>query len=221
LTRLTAYASGGSGIVLPTTSRISTGLTDGGKNMAKTWWQGFRKAPMVNSVKEDPKTKGAAFCGRRNWRVYVSSMNGRYVASPLQNNMPSGHQCATFWCTAMTSADRDPNGRGLLGCWDQMTPLREIATQGQQIASANAWLFKPGETLRWQMGRPETARPLPKEEGRQHQKSTNGCGGVLLAEVLLPVRPVKNWKLVDSAGNRAGVFRRADTPIRAVDTESD
>src|SRR6185369_7598734 len=36
------------------------------------------------------------------------------------------------------------------GFWvlDDMSPLREIAARGQQIASASAYLFKPGDAIR-------------------------------------------------------------------------
>jgi len=182
---------------------------DGGK----TWQNvvaGIPEGAYVNSVKEDPKTKGLLFAATE-LRVYVSFNDGD-MWQPLQNNMP-----VTSVRDILVHGDDlaiATHGRGF---WvlDQMTPLREIATQGQQIASANAWLFKPGETFAVQMGG-QNGTPLPKEEP-QHQ---NPPMGVVVYYSLKSAAgsPVK-LELVDSAGT-VRACSASDTPVRAVDTEA-
>ncbi len=98
---------------------------------------------------------------------------------------------------------------------DQITPLREIATQGQQIMSANQWLFKPGETFAVQMGS-QNGTPLPKEEP-QHQNPPMGVVVYysLKSAATSPVR----LELVDNSGT-IRACAASDTPVRAVDTEA-
>jgi hypothetical protein len=106
------------------------------------------------------------------------------------------------------------HGRGF---WvlDQMTPLRELATQGQQILSSNTWLFKPGETYAIREGG-MNGTPLPHEE----PQNPNPPSGVILYYSLksAAITPVK-LELVDATGT-VRACAASDTPVRPVDTES-
>ena len=179
---------------------------DGGK----TWQNlvaGIPEGAYVNSVKEDPQTKGLLFAATE-LRVYVSFNDGEAWQS-LQNNMP-----VTSVRDILVHGDDlaiATYGRGFQ-VMDQMTPLREIAAQGQKIASASAWLFKPGETFAVQMG-DQNGTPLPHEEP-QHQ---NPPVGVVLYYSLQSAAagPLK-LELVDSAGT-VRACAASDTPVRGVD----
>jgi len=123
---------------------------DGGK----TWTRivnglptGQRTGSQVHVIREDPKQKGLLFAGTET-TVYVSFDDGDHWQS-LQLNLPS-----TSIRDLVVHSDHNMNdlvigtyGRGF---WvlDDMTPLREIAAKGQQIAAAPAYLFKPGDAIR-------------------------------------------------------------------------
>ena len=133
---------------------------DGGK----TWQNvvaGIPEGAFVNSVKEDPKAKGLLYAATE-LRVYVSFNDGQ-AWQPLQNNMPA----TSVRDIIVHGDDLDvaTHGRGF---WvmDQMTALRELATKGQEIASASAYLFKPGETLAIRAGG-QNGTPLPHEEPQE------------------------------------------------------
>jgi hypothetical protein len=106
------------------------------------------------------------------------------------------------------------HGRGF---WvlDQMTPLREIASQGAQIVSANAYLFKPGETIAVREGG-QNGTPLPHEE----PQNPNPPSGVILYYSLKAAEttPVK-LELLDASGT-VRACAASDTPVRPVDTEA-
>jgi hypothetical protein len=98
---------------------------------------------------------------------------------------------------------------------DQMTPLRELATKGDQIASKPAYLFKPGETLAIRAGS-MNGTPLPHEE----PQDLNPPAGVVTYYWLKTASnsPVK-LELVDAKG----VVRAcgaSDAPVEPVDTEA-
>jgi photosystem II stability/assembly factor-like uncharacterized protein len=123
---------------------------DGGK----TWTRIINGLPtdertgsQVHVIREDPKQKGLLFAGTET-TVYVSFDDGDHWQS-LRLNLPS-----TSIRDMVFHTDNNMNdlvictyGRGF---WvlDDMSPLREVAAKGQQIASAPAYLFKPGDAIR-------------------------------------------------------------------------
>jgi photosystem II stability/assembly factor-like uncharacterized protein len=123
---------------------------DGGK----TWTRIINGLPtdertgsQVHVIREDPKQKGLLFAGTET-TVYVSFDDGDHWQS-LQLNLPS-----TSIRDMVFHTDHNMNdlvictyGRGFF-VLDDMSPLREIATAGQQIAAAPAYLFKPGDAIR-------------------------------------------------------------------------
>ena len=182
---------------------------DGGK----TWQNivnGIPEGAYVNSVKEDPQTKGLLYAATE-LRVYVSFNDGAQW-QPLQNNMP-----VTSVRDIIVHGDDlaiATHGRGF---WvmDQMTALRELTTQGDQILSSGAYLFKPGESIAVREGS-MNGTPLPHEEPQE----LNPPAGVLAYYWLktAPAQPIK-LELVDTKGTvRACVA--SDTPVHPVDTEA-
>src|ERR1043165_1492231 len=106
-----------------------------------------RTGSQLHVIREDPKQKGLLFAGTET-TVYVSFDDGDHWQS-LRLNLPS-----TSIRDMVVHSDHNMNdivigtyGRGF---WvlDDMSPLREIAAKGQQIASMPASLFKPGDAIR-------------------------------------------------------------------------
>ena len=106
-----------------------------------------RTGSQLHVIREDPKQKGLLFAGTET-TVFVSFDDGDQWQS-LRLNLPStsirdmvfhtnDHMNDLVICTY---------GRGF---WvlDDMSPLREVASQAQAIASAPAFLFKPGDAIR-------------------------------------------------------------------------
>ncbi len=182
---------------------------DGGK----TWTNitaGIPEGAYVNSVKEDPQTKGLLYAATE-LRVYISFNDGEQW-QPLQNNMP-----VTSVRDIVVHGDDlaiATHGRGF---WvmDQMSALRQIAAKGSEIASANAYLFVPGETFAVRAGS-MNGTPLPHEEPQEQ----NPPPGVLAYYWLksAPSQPVK-LELVDSSGAVKACVA-SDTPVHPVDTET-
>jgi hypothetical protein len=181
---------------------------DGGK----TWTNvvaGIPEGAYVNSVKEDPKVKGLLYAATE-LRVYVSFNDGA-LWQPLQLNMPA----TSVRDIVVHGDDLDvaTHGRGF---WvmDQMTALRELATNGTQIATAPAYLFKPGEALAVHQGG-MNGTPLPHEEPQE----LNPPAGVLAYYWLktAPKGPIK-LELVDSTG-AVRACSASDAPAPPVDTE--
>ncbi len=182
---------------------------DGGK----TWQNvvaGIPEGAYVNSVKEDPQTKGLLYAATE-LRVYVSFNDGGQW-QPLQNNMP-----VTSVRDIVVHGDDlavATHGRGF---WvmDRMSALRQIAAQGAQIVSANAYLFKPGETYAIRAGG-MNGTPLPHEEPQME----NPPSGVLTYYWLQTAarQPLK-LELLDSSG-AVRACAASDTPVRPVDTET-
>jgi photosystem II stability/assembly factor-like uncharacterized protein len=182
---------------------------DGGK----TWQNvvaGIPEGAYVNGIKEDTKVKGLLFASTE-LRVYVSFNDGDQWQS-LQNNMPvtSVREVVVHGEDLAIAT----HGRGF---WvlDQMTPLRELAVAGQQISSANAWLFKPGETIAVRQGG-QNGTPLPHEEPQE----SNPPSGVVVYYALKSAasKPLK-LELVDPSG-AVRACAASDTPVRPVDTEA-
>ena len=106
-----------------------------------------RTGSWVNVVREDPKQKGLLFCGTET-TVYVSFDDGDHWRS-LRQNLPSTSIRDLVFHTDdhMNDIVIGTYGRGF---WvlDDMSPLREIAAKGAEIASAPAYFFKPGDAIR-------------------------------------------------------------------------
>jgi len=182
---------------------------DGGK----TWQNvaaGIPEGAYVNSVKEDPQTKGMLYAATE-LRVYVSFNDGAQW-QPLQNNMP-----VTSVRDIVVHGDDlavATHGRGF---WvmDQMSALRQIAVQGDRIVSANAYLFRPGETYAIRVGG-MNGTPMPHEEPQME----NPPSGVLAYYWLRTAarQPLK-LELLDSSG-AVRTCAASDTTVRPVDTET-
>jgi photosystem II stability/assembly factor-like uncharacterized protein len=182
---------------------------DGGK----TWQNivtGIPDGAFVNSVKEDPITKGLLYAATE-LRVYVSFDDGAQW-QPLQNNMP----VTSIRDIVVHGDDLDiaTHGRGF---WvmDQMTALRQIAANGNQIASDGVYLFKPGESLAIRQGN-MNGTPLPHEEPQE----LNPPAGVLAYYWLksAPSQPIK-LELLDSKGV-VHACAASDAPVPPVNTEA-
>lgn len=182
---------------------------DGGK----TWQdvvKGIPDGAFVNSVKEDPYQKGLLYAATE-LRVYVS-FNGGDDWQPLELNMP----VTSVRDLVVHGDDLDvaTHGRGF---WvlDQMSVLRQIAAKGQEIESAQEYLFKPGESWAIRQGG-QDGTPLPHEEPEE----LNPPGGVLVYYWLKSKAktPVK-LELVGSTG-KVAVCAASDAPVKPVDTEA-
>jgi hypothetical protein len=126
---------------------------DGGK----TWTRIVNGLPIdertgsqVHVIREDPKQKGLLFAGT-DTTVYVSFDDGDHWQS-LRLNLPSTSIRDMVFHTDdhMNDLVIGTYGRGF---WvlDDMSPLREIAANAQQIAAAPVYLFKPGDAIRARM----------------------------------------------------------------------
>jgi photosystem II stability/assembly factor-like uncharacterized protein len=123
---------------------------DGGK----TWTKIVSGLPVdertgskVNVIREDPKQRGLLFAGT-DTTVYVSYDDGDHWQS-LRLNLPSTSVRDMVFHTDDNMNDLviGTYGRGFY-VLDDMSPLREVAAKRQQIASAPAYLFKPGDAIR-------------------------------------------------------------------------
>src|ERR1043165_6206941 len=106
-----------------------------------------RTGSQLHVIRQDPKHEVCLSPGTET-TVYVSFDDGDHWQS-LRLNLPS-----TSIRDMVVHSDHNMNdivigtyGRGF---WvlDDMSPLREIAAKGQQIASMPAYLFKPGDPIR-------------------------------------------------------------------------
>ena len=143
--------AGGSGAAaVDTDAPLIWRTHDGGK----TWTKivnglpvNLRTGSFVNVVREDPKQKGLLFAGTET-TVYVSFDDGDHWQSVRQNLPTTSIRDMVFHTDDhMNDLVIATYGRGF---WvlDDMTPLREIAVKAQAIASAPAYLFKPGDAIR-------------------------------------------------------------------------
>jgi photosystem II stability/assembly factor-like uncharacterized protein len=183
------------------------------KDGGRTWTNivaGIADGAYVNSVKEDPKTKGLLYAATE-LRVYVSLNDGENW-QPLQLNMP----VTSVRDILVHGDDLDiaTHGRGF---WvmDQMTVLRQLATAGSQIIAAPAYLFKPGTSLAVAAS-DQNGTPLPHEEPQE----LNPPSGVLVYYWLKSgsASPLK-LELLDSKGV-VRACAASDTPVKPVDTEA-
>jgi photosystem II stability/assembly factor-like uncharacterized protein len=179
----------------------------------KTWQNavnGIPEGAYVNSVKEDPQTKGLLYAATE-LRVYVSFNDGADW-QPLQNNMP-----VTSIRDIVVHGDDlaiATHGRGF---WvmDQMSSLRQIAAQGSEIVSSNAYLFKPVDSYAIHAGS-MNGTPMPHDEPQTH----NPPAGVIAYYWLKSdaTQPLK-LELVDGSGV-VRACAASDTPVTRVDTET-
>jgi len=106
-----------------------------------------RTGSQVHVIREDPKQKGLLFVGNET-TVFVSFDDGDHWQS-LRLNLPSTSIRDMVFHTDdhMNDLVIGTYGRGF---WvlDDMSPLRDVAAKSQQIASAPAYLFKPGDAIR-------------------------------------------------------------------------
>jgi len=106
-----------------------------------------RTGSQLHVIREDPKQKGLLFAGTET-TVFVSFDDGDHWQS-LRLNLPSTSIRDMVFHTDdhMNDLVIGTYGRGF---WvlDDMSPLREVAAKAQQIASAPAYLFKPGDAIR-------------------------------------------------------------------------
>jgi photosystem II stability/assembly factor-like uncharacterized protein len=182
---------------------------DGGK----TWQNavaGIPEGAFVNSVKEDPQAKGLLYAATE-LRMYVSFNDGAQW-QPLQNNMP----VTSVRDVVVHGDDLDVATYGR-GFWvlDQMSALREVAARGQQIESASAYLFKPGETYAIRAGG-MNGTPLPHEEPQEQNPPS---GVVAYYWLKSPAAQPLKLELVDGSG-AVRACAASDTPVRPVDTET-
>ncbi|HZS07378.1 MAG TPA: glycoside hydrolase [Blastocatellia bacterium] len=127
---------------------------DGGK----TWRHitaGIPDGGIVNAVREDPVRKGLLYAGTEQ-AVYVSFDDGEHWQS-LRLNLP-----ATSIRDLVVHQDDLVVGTHGRSFWilDDITPLRQI---NDQVASADAFLFKPQLTYRVRRS-VNTDTPIPPEE---------------------------------------------------------
>jgi hypothetical protein len=98
---------------------------------------------------------------------------------------------------------------------DQMSALRQITAQGDRIVSANAYLFKPGETYAIRVGG-MNGTPLPHEEPQMENPPSGVVAYYWLGTAAS--QPLK-LELLDSAG-AVRASAASDTALRVVDTET-
>ena len=120
----------------------------------KTWTRivnGFptdeRTGSQIHVIREDPKQKGLLFAGTET-TVFVSFDDGDHWQS-LRLNLPSTSIRDMVFHTHdhMNDLVIGTYGRSFY-VLDDMSPLRDIAAKGQQIASGPGYLFKPGDAIR-------------------------------------------------------------------------
>ena len=182
---------------------------DGGK----TWQNvaaGIPDGAYVNSIKEDPQAKGLLYAATE-LRVYVSFNDGAQW-QPLQNNMP-----VTSVRDIVVHGDDLAIATFGRGFWvlDQMSALRQIAAQGGQIVSSNAYLFAPGQTFAIRTGS-MNGMPMPPEEP---QMENPPAGVVAYYWLKNPARQPLKLELLDAAG-AVRACAASDTPVRPPDTNT-
>jgi len=171
--------------------------TDGGKNW-KEIVKGLPEDP-INSVKEDPQTKGLLFAGSER-ATYVSFDNGENWQT-LQLNMP----CTSIRDLVIKDDDLvvGTHGRSF---WilDNISVLRQLAVS---TALKNVVLYKPQKAIRIRFSTyPDT--PLPQEE----PAGQNPPDGAMIDYYLkAPATGVITLVIKDSRGNTIRTFSSNDT----------
>jgi photosystem II stability/assembly factor-like uncharacterized protein len=172
-----------------------------------TWTEITRGIPaneVVNSVREDPKTKGLLFAGTER-AVYVSFNDGDDWQS-LRLNMP-----ATSIRDLVIHDDDIVVGTHGRSFWilDDMSPLRSFVstlTTLPKSPETAATLFKPRDTYRFRRNK-NTDTPLPPEE----PVGKNPPDGAIIYYYLKPsVRGPVTLEILDAAGKLVRKFSSAD-----------
>jgi photosystem II stability/assembly factor-like uncharacterized protein len=181
---------------------------DGGKTW-KNIVDGIPDGAYVNSVKEDPKTKGLLYAATE-LRVYVSFNDGEHW-QPLQLNMPA----TSVRDILVHGDDLDiaTHGRGF---WvlDQIAPLRQLAQSGEKIVVSPVYLFKPGVVFAIAQGS-QNGTPLPHEEPQELNPPVGIVYYWLKSAATTPLK----LELVDSQGV-VQACTASDAPVKPVDTET-
>ncbi|HEX3024131.1 MAG TPA: hypothetical protein VHP12_02875 [Chitinophagaceae bacterium] len=154
----------------------------------------------INSVKEDPQTKGLLFAGSER-AVYVSFDDGEHWQT-LQLNMP----CTSIRDLVIKDDDLvvGTHGRSF---WilDNITSLRQLT---KTIAKSDAILFKPQNAIRirWNTN-PDT--PLPQEE----PGGENPPDGAIIDYYLKEnAKDIITLEIKDEKNNVVQTFRSDDQP---------
>jgi hypothetical protein len=182
---------------------------DGGATW-KNVVDGIPTGAFVNTIKEDTQQKGLLYAATE-LRVYASFDDGDHW-QPLQLNMP-----ITSVRDLVVHGDDLAVATFGRGFWvlDQMAALRQIAARGNQIESATAYLFAPGETMAIHQGS-QNGTPLPHEEPQEKNPPAGVVGYYWLKSAASG--PLK-IELVDQSGKVAACLA-SDTPVKPVDTEA-
>ena len=174
---------------------------DGGKTWRKIV-AGLPENAPVNTVREDPRTKGLLFAGTER-QVWVSFDDGDHWHS-LRLNMP-----ATSIRDLVIHEDDVVIGTHGRSFWilDDITPLRQLDANASAAEPAMR-LFAPqlARRVRWNMN---TDTPLPPEE----PAGENPPDGAVINYSLktAPAGPV-TLEILDSAGKLVRRFSSADAP---------
>ncbi|HKV42017.1 MAG TPA: glycoside hydrolase, partial [Blastocatellia bacterium] len=171
---------------------------DGGK----TWQEIVKGIPggePVNTVREDPVRKGLLFAGTEN-AAYVSFDDGDNWHS-LRLNMP-----ATSIRDLVIHDDDLIAGTHGRSFWilDDVTPLRQAS---EQVASSNAFLFKPEVSYRVKRDT-NTDTPLPPEEPGGQNPPDGAIIDYYLKAATGPVR----LEILDQAGKLVRQYSSSDKP---------
>ncbi len=172
----------------------------------KTWTEivnGLANDP-INTIKEDPYTKGLLFAGSENF-AYVSFDDGGHWQS-LRLNMP-----ATSIRDLYIKDDDLIAGTHGRGFWilDDITPLRQL---GEKNIADEMVLYKPQKALRirWNMN---TDTPLPQEE----PAGQNPPDGAVIDYYLAKATGSVSLEITDIKGKLIRKYSSDDKPYEIPD----
>ena len=175
----------------------------------RTWPPASPKAPIVNSVKEDPQAKGLLYAATE-LRVYVSFNDGEQW-QPLQNNMP----VTSVRDIVVHGDDLDVATYGR-GFWvmDQMSAAAANRGAGRRRSFPPAPICSNPARLYAIRNGGMNGTPLPHEEPQE----LNPPSGVVAYYWLktAAAQPLK-LELLDGSG-AVRACAASDTPVRPVDT---
>ena len=124
----------------------------------------------MHVIREDPKQKGLLFAGTET-TVFVSFDDGDHWQS-LRLNLPSTSIRDMVFHTDdhMNDLVIGTYGRGF---WvlDDMSPLRDVAAKGREIAAAPAYLFNPATRSVRARTRTGISRSIPSSSTHQTRRS--------------------------------------------------
>ncbi|MGH9415242.1 MAG: WD40/YVTN/BNR-like repeat-containing protein [Terriglobales bacterium] len=172
---------------------------DGGKTWTKIT-NGMpgneRTGSWVNVLRSDPKQQGLLFAGTET-TVYVSFDDGANWQSLRQNLPTTSIRDLVFHnYDDMNDLVIGTYGRGF---WimDDMSPLRQVASSGSAIASAPAYLFKPGDAIR---SRKNVNWDQPTEPEESHGVNPP-FGAIIYYYLSQPPSGAITLQVYDSAGH--------------------